>query len=151
MTAGHNARYYRFTLEAAAEVTITLESGDGAQEPVLHLRAGASKTGTELDMNDGIGPSYTRAEIARNLAAGTYTVEARTYSAGHVGPFTLTVSVAGGAPGDDGDRAALVALYNATGGANWTNNDGWLTNAPIGQWHGVTTDDSGRVTRFGPA
>ena len=46
------------------------------------------------------------------------------------------------------DRAALVALYNATGGANWTNNDGWLTNAPIGQWHGVTTDGSGRVTRL---
>ena len=44
------------------------------------------------------------------------------------------------------DRAALVALYNATGGANWTNNDGWLTNTPIGQWHGVTTDGNGRVT-----
>ena len=46
------------------------------------------------------------------------------------------------------DREALVALYNATGGANWTNNDGWLTNAPIGQWHGTTTDASGRVTRL---
>ena len=44
------------------------------------------------------------------------------------------------------DRADLVALYNATGGANWTNNDGWLTNTPIGQWHGVTTDGNGRVT-----
>ena len=44
------------------------------------------------------------------------------------------------------DRADLVALYNATGGANWTNNDGWLTTAPIGQWHGVTTDGNGRVT-----
>ncbi len=46
------------------------------------------------------------------------------------------------------DREALVALYNATGGANWTNNDGWLTDAPIGQWHGATTDASGRVTRL---
>ena len=45
-----------------------------------------------------------------------------------------------------GDRAALVPLYNATGGANWTNSSGWLTDAPIGQWHGVTTDSSGRVT-----
>ena len=94
MTAGHNARYYQFTLAEAADVTITLKAD--AAEPVLHLRAGASKTGTELDMNDGIGPSYTRAEIARNLAAGTYTVEARTYSAGYVGPFTLTVSVGSG-------------------------------------------------------
>ena len=48
------------------------------------------------------------------------------------------------------DREALEALYNAGGGggASWTNNDGWLTNAPIGQWYGVTTDASGRVTRL---
>ena len=44
------------------------------------------------------------------------------------------------------DRAALVALYNATGGANWTNNSNWLTTTPIGQWYGVTTDSNGRVT-----
>ena len=46
------------------------------------------------------------------------------------------------------DRAALVALYKATGGANWTNNTNWLTNAPIGQWQGVTTDSQGRVTEL---
>ena len=46
------------------------------------------------------------------------------------------------------DREALEALYNATGGANWTNNTNWLTNVPVGQWYGVTTDGSGRVTRL---
>ena len=46
------------------------------------------------------------------------------------------------------DRASLVALYNATGGANWTNNTNWLTTAPIGQWHGVTTDGNGRGTEL---
>ena len=44
------------------------------------------------------------------------------------------------------DRAALVALYNATDGANWHNNDNWMSNAPMGEWHGVTTDSDGRVT-----
>ena len=44
-----------------------------------------------------------------------------------------------------GDRAALVALYNATDGANWTNNTNWLTNAPISQWYGVSADAEGRV------
>ena len=44
------------------------------------------------------------------------------------------------------DRAALVALYNATDGPNWTNNSGWLTDTPVGQWYGVATNDSGRVT-----
>ena len=46
------------------------------------------------------------------------------------------------------DRAALVALYNATDGANWLNNGNWLSNAPMGEWHGVTTDSDGRVTRL---
>ena len=46
------------------------------------------------------------------------------------------------------DRAALVALYNATGGANWGRNGNWLSNAPMGEWHGVTTDSDGRVTHL---
>ena len=46
------------------------------------------------------------------------------------------------------DRAALVSLYNATGGANWANNANWLSDAPVGQWHGVTTDETGRVTEL---
>ena len=44
------------------------------------------------------------------------------------------------------DRAALVALYEATDGANWTSNDNWLSEAPLGEWHGVITDRNGRVT-----
>lgn len=43
------------------------------------------------------------------------------------------------------DREALVALYEATDGDSWVNNENWLTDAPLGSWHGVTTNDSGRV------
>ena len=46
------------------------------------------------------------------------------------------------------DRAALVTLYNATGGANWTNNTNWLSNEALSEWHGVTTDGNGRVTEL---
>ena len=46
------------------------------------------------------------------------------------------------------DREALIAFYNATGGANWTEHTNWLTNAPVGQWYGVTTDGNGRVTEL---
>ncbi len=46
------------------------------------------------------------------------------------------------------DREALVALYNATAGASWTNKDGWLTNTHIDHWRGVTTDISGNITRL---
>ena len=43
------------------------------------------------------------------------------------------------------DHAALVALFEATGGPNWTNNDNWLSDAPLGDWHGVQVDSEGRV------
>ena len=46
------------------------------------------------------------------------------------------------------DGAALIALYNATGGTNWKNNDKWLSDAPIGEWYGVTTGDGGQVTEL---
>ena len=43
------------------------------------------------------------------------------------------------------DRAALVALYEATDGENWINSENWLTDASLGDWYGVRTDGSGRV------
>ena len=51
-------------------------------------------------------------------------------------------------PDDGNDREALVALYNATNGPNWNNNTNWLSDRPLGEWHGVSTDASGRVTRI---
>ncbi|MYB06354.1 MAG: hypothetical protein F4Y24_08375 [Gemmatimonadetes bacterium] len=46
------------------------------------------------------------------------------------------------------DRAALEALYKASDGPNWANNENWLTDAPLGDWYGVDTDGSGRVARL---
>ena len=43
-------------------------------------------------------------------------------------------------------RQALTALYNATGGRNWTNNTNWNTDRPLDTWHGVRTDANGKVT-----
>ena len=47
-----------------------------------------------------------------------------------------------------GDRAALVALYEATDGPNWRHNTNWLTDKPLGEWYGVTTNADGRVVRL---
>jgi len=41
------------------------------------------------------------------------------------------------------DSLALVALYNATNGPNWTNNTNWLTE-PINAWQGISVEN-GRV------
>ena len=43
------------------------------------------------------------------------------------------------------DRDVLELLYWATAGPNWTSSDGWLTEAPLEQWHGVQVNDDGRV------
>ncbi len=43
---------------------------------------------------------------------------------------------------------ALAALYEAAGGPGWTNAIGWLTDQPVSEWHGVTTDEEGRVTEL---
>ena len=42
-------------------------------------------------------------------------------------------------------RTALVALYEATNGYAWSQQDNWLTDAPLGLWYGVEVDHSGRV------
>ena len=50
-------------------------------------------------------------------------------------------------PDPDRDRDALVALYQATDGANWANNANWLTDNDLSTWHGVGVS-GGRVTRL---
>ena len=47
--------------------------------------------------------------------------------------------------GDSRDREALIALYNATDGSNWKDSTYWLSDRPIGEWYGVTTNAAGRV------
>ena len=42
-------------------------------------------------------------------------------------------------PEATGDRAALIALFEATGGDNWKRHRYWLTDAPLGVWEGVDT------------
>lgn len=49
---------------------------------------------------------------------------------------------------DDPQRDALVQIYNATGGRDWTNNDGWASKADKGGWFGVTVDSEGNVTEI---
>ena len=49
---------------------------------------------------------------------------------------------------DNTNRAALAALYNATNGSSWQDNTNWLSDRPLGEWYGVSTDADGRVTQL---
>ena len=48
----------------------------------------------------------------------------------------------------DLERAALVKLFEATGGGFWNLDENWLSDRPVGEWFGVTTDANGRVTEL---
>ena len=44
--------------------------------------------------------------------------------------------------------AALAALYVTTDGDNWTDNNNWMSDRPLDQWYGVTTNAEGRVSEI---
>ncbi len=78
----------------------------------------------------------------RPKSAGSTTV---TVTAKDPGGLTATQNIDVQVIGPRSDRAALIAIYNATDGPNWSNNTNWLSNAPLDRWYGVETDFRGRV------
>ena len=86
---GSYARYYSFTVEIEAEVTITLES---EIDTWVYLLEGSGRSGVIRYDNDDIDSGNRDSQIKETLAAGSYTIEATTYDAGKTGSFTLTVS-----------------------------------------------------------
>ena len=43
------------------------------------------------------------------------------------------------------ERAALIALYEATDGPNWTDSANWLSDRHVAHWRGVSVNDVGQV------
>ena len=75
-------------------------------------------------------------------------VGAQGQTAGQLDTLGSSHCVANFVPDHEGigvDRAALIALYEATDGPNWQNSENWLTDKPLHRWHRVYTDPSGRV------
>ena len=109
---GSYARFYTFTLDAGQRVDISLSSyySSGFLDPYLYLREGTARAGAHIDRNDDSGGSRN-SFIRRTLPAGTYTVEATTYSRRQGGgrPFSLTIGI----KADCAITAALGALTAA--------------------------------------
>jgi hypothetical protein len=51
-------------------------------------------------------------------------------------------------PKEASDRLALEALFKSCGGADWTKQGGWMTEAELGDWEGVEVDAEGRVVEL---
>lgn len=45
----------------------------------------------------------------------------------------------------DLEREALIALYKATNGDNWTNNTNWCSDKPISEWYGIIKSPDGSL------
>ena len=81
------ARFYTFTLDAAADVTIALTSD---KPPYLYLLAGEGTSGDVL--RQAGGNNQTSVAITDTLQAGSYTIEASTWQPKTTGDFTLTLT-----------------------------------------------------------
>ena len=95
-------------------------------------------------------PSATPASADRGTAQPTSTATPASAGGGAATPTATPTQAAVRAP--EPDRAALVVLYETTGGQSWIASNvpprNWLSDKPIGEWPGVTTDDAGRVTEL---
>ena len=96
----------------------------------------------------GVNLSEVNEPLAR---AGTERLAAGIDSGNNSIPVEPKTQSSGpGSPGTpDTDRAVLVALYQATDGENWAMSTNWLSDRPLGEWYGIVTNDSGRVTEIG--
>ena len=47
-------------------------------------------------------------------------------------------------------RSVLEDLFNMNDGANWSTRQkaGWMADAPLSEWHGVTADEDSNVTEL---
>ena len=119
------------TIDALETLQLTAQALDANENPVA---------GVDFSwLSDDESVATVSADgLVTAVAPGSAEISAQASGTGLVATARIVVNVSEG--------FALVMLYNATGGSRWTISDNWLTDAPIGQWHGVTADAEGRVT-----
>ncbi len=135
------------------ELSGTIPSELGGLESLTNLWLRDNDLSGQIPQSLGELPNLERVRISGNdftgcIPAGLLDVEGRTSDAESLGLQVCgeSTSTVPAPTGVERDRAALVALYHATNGPDWWNSKGWLSNAPLDQWQGVTVDDhTGRV------
>ncbi|MDE2783399.1 MAG: Ig-like domain-containing protein [Gemmatimonadota bacterium] len=127
-----------------ASVTLT------ALGETIRLTAEVRDQNGQVMVGAAVAWASSDASIATVDTSGLVTAVANGYVAitATSGSASGTGSVAVAQVESAADRAALVALYEATDGPNWTDNTNWLSDAPLREWYGVKTDASGRVVEL---
>ena len=151
------ARFFTFTIDEAATVSITVNS---QIDTYMYLMKGSAKDGViEVENDDLVQYVNLNAGIEDfALDAGSYTIEATAYDAEKSGNFRLVVSglpdagapqadcSTGGAVSNSGSNPDMVAdcemllgLRDALSGTTLLN---WTADTPIEDWDGVTVSGS---------
>ncbi len=134
---------YRIVIEPGPAVTLSIGATIQLTAAVLdrndHPVMGAVATWSS---DDAAVATVSPQGLVTATGAGSTQVSARSGDASALIPIYV--------PGTDSDpeRVALITLYNAAGGPDWTNNTNWLSEDSLGTWHGITVDVDGRVTRI---
>ena len=145
---GSYARYHRFVLDEAQEVTLALDSSLSSAVYVL--------PGTIRTLRPVMSTTDASDSLRRELEAGVYTIEVATRNAGQTGTFELRVELAGAQDGepDEGDEqptadegrfTAVSAGRRHTCGLRetgavecWGYSDAGQTDAPAGRFSAVS-------------
>ena len=145
-------------VQANADVTVTQAAFRIVIEPgpaiILSIGATIQLTAAVLDRNDypvmgavatwSSGDEAVAAVSPEGLVTGAG--EGRTRVTARSGEVSAMISIIVSDTEPDPELEALIAIYSATDGPNWTNNTNWLSDEPLGTWHGLGVDEDGRVT-----
>ena len=139
------------TVVSGGDATVRVEMNPADTEPaaVEEASAGAAATGgtgqvaTPPPGGGGLG---TGAMVGILGGAGAAVGVGLAVAGGDSSPPPVPATVT--PVSDRADRVVLIDLWNATNGANWTRSTNWISSEPLGAWHGVFTDDNGRVTHL---
>ena len=153
-------------LTVTQSMSVTVQANQApvvvATIPAQNMTAGERVTvNASQYFNDPDGDQLTYEAESSNNGLVTVSVSRSTVTVNAVAEGNATVTVAARDPQQlkaeqsftvtaipHPNRAALVALYRATGGPDWVVSGNWLTDLPLRDWFGVTVDADGRVAEL---